>query len=527
MKRSGVLGSGWCAALLVLAVGCGEDSSGGGGGGGADAGPVCTDGQTRACDANGMPGSQTCTNGAWGDCVPQAPEQCNGLDDDGDGESDENLQRACNTACGSGIETCPGGSWVGCDAPEPATEVCDGQDNDCDGQIDEALTRVCESACGQGMETCSLGNWVGCDAATPAAETCNGMDDDCDGMADEELRRECSNECGAGAETCTGGTWGACDAREPMAMEDCGPDNGGNDIDDDCDGMVDEGCDRCIPDSTTVCSVDRGVCQQGVQTCMADRTWGPCLKDGDEVAEPDQNPEVCDGLDNDCDGVVDDGVPGAGDACGTDEGTCRAGILACVDGMEACQGEIAAGDELCDGADNDCDGTTDEGLPGDQWEMNEECRTANNVGDIGEGDEPRLLNGSIYPDGDIDYHWLRVDEKSDFCFPGIGGEEPYRVVVALGNLPEGTNYRLCLSVAEEADDINAFCGGELLLPETCTEEVVDGALALAYEVDAACFFNDDTHVLVKVEAIEGSSCLPYTLAVGAETVAEPDMMDMN
>jgi uncharacterized protein (TIGR03382 family) len=62
-------------------------------------------------------------------------------------------------------------------------EQCNGLDDDCDGQIDEDLTQACGGGCG--MQVCEAGSWGACQSSSGAAETCNGIDDDCDGQIDE------------------------------------------------------------------------------------------------------------------------------------------------------------------------------------------------------------------------------------------------------------------------------------------------------------------------------------------------------
>jgi Notch-like protein len=69
-----------------------------------------------------------------------------------------------------------------------------------------------------------------------------------------------------------------------------------------------------------------GICQGGTQTCTAG-TWGAC------VGEVLPQAETCNGLDDNCNGVVDDGL--GGDACETGSGP---GVTACVDGSIVCQG---------------------------------------------------------------------------------------------------------------------------------------------------------------------------------------------
>jgi len=131
-----------------------------------------------------------------------------------------------------------------------------------------------------------------------ATEVCNNVDDDCDSMIDG-ITQSCYTGpggtlgvgvCIGGTQTCTTGVWGSCVGEVTPTAEVC------DNLDNDCDGSVDESLTQyCYTGSTGTDGV--GVCHGGNQTCTAG-AWGAC------VGEVIPSAEVCDGLDNDCDSNI-------------------------------------------------------------------------------------------------------------------------------------------------------------------------------------------------------------------------------
>ncbi len=244
-----------------------------------------------------------------------------------------------------------------CDDHNPAIgpaalERCDGIDNNCNGAVDEGFD--VGVACLGGMGACQMNGKTVCGASytavvcsaapgTPAAEVCDGVDNDCNGRVDDvpgQITGDAANCGGCGlacpvrdnaVATCaSGGCVSTCAAgyvdadRDPANGCECHLTNGGveacDGVDNDCNGVIDDGGGSTYYAGPTG-TEGIGVCRAGAQACSRGQLT---------IAEPARGPtpEVCDGLDNDCNGKVDDGFnllvdPKNCGACGL---ICPAGV---------------------------------------------------------------------------------------------------------------------------------------------------------------------------------------------------------
>ena len=485
----------------------------------------CEDGTLSCAD-----GSLVCDDADDGDI-----EVCNGEDDDCDGTVDESFANIGLPCDGEDLDTCLDGVWI-CnngaevcdDDGEAQAELCNGQDDDCDGALDETFPELGTTCDGGDADQCKDGKWV-CDGAGGVTcddsaddtiqEVCNDVDDDCDGVTDEGFPDKGLACDGGDNDLCQEGVWQCgeagliCTDNSGDNLELC------NGQDDDCDGQADEGYDL---KGEPCDGADSDLCNEGLWTCngsdlVCSDTTGP-------------NTEQCNGQDDDCDGDIDEDLL---QACETD---CGGGIETCVLGIwkgctamqpktctnydqcaseEMCVSQCPSPPtEICNEADDDCNGSIDEGFYGDTSNGGNDFPNSWSVGIPLEGTYPDkaagTVNGHLLAIGDRDWFTIKATEdKSDACITN-GQDADVEAQVTLTSPGPGLWYEVCACWS----DGPSFCGKDDENSPTCAISKNGATAVLDVTMAMTCGSTDTGWLDIEVKPVSNSldwNCDDYTV----------------
>jgi len=463
------------------------------------AGYVADDTDCNDNDATVYPGAIELCDGQINDCTNSMLPS-----DESDNDNDGYVTCSIDAGGWNGVSTVVGGD--DCDDNNPNNhpnnaEKCDGIDNNCDGIIDEGLTRIfyadtdgdgfgdpnnsvvaCRAPSGYVSDNTDC-NDSNANSYPGNPEICDGIDNNCDGNIDEGIGQIYYVDSDGDGFGDSNNSISACAIPSGFVANatDCDDSNnnsypGNTEIcdgmDNNCDGVIDEGFSL----QTFYADTDNdgfGDSNNGLSACTMPAGYVTDDMDCDD-ADSTINPnimEICDGIDNNCDGNIDEGIGQVyyADSDGDGYGDSNNSISACVAPSGYVANDTDCDDtdvnnypgnaEVCDGTDNNCDGIVDEGC-GPAPDCDGDYLIINNISQNTYRAEINILSDAVINNGQSILYTAGTD--IDLVYP-------FEVVI-------GTEFEARI---EPCTSVNAQQGGSIMKR---LQEEIDQLLAKHFSI---------------------------------------------